>query len=185
MFNKFFISLFVFINLTTNLYADKKQLIISKIIGIDNMIFDFEQTTNNKKEVGKCSLVFDNKLNCNYQDAKQKEIIINGEKLVVKHKRYDKIYFYPISNSPFIKIFNKTNLLNLIKESDYNLRKNIELIYVDQNKQKIIIEFEKNNYDLLGWRVVDQLQNKIEFSININEINSKINSKIFIIPSVN
>ena len=73
----------------------------------------------------------------------------------------------------------------MIKESDYNLRKNIELIYVDQNKQKIIIEFEKNNYDLLRWRVVDQLQNKIEFSININEVNSKISSKIFIIPSVN
>ncbi|MDA7606298.1 outer-membrane lipoprotein carrier protein LolA [Pelagibacteraceae bacterium] len=185
MFYKSFIGLFVFINLIVIAHADEKQLIINKIIGINNITFNFVQTTNNKKELGVCYLVFDNKLKCNYEDSKQKEIIINGNKLVVKHKRYDKIYFYPISKSPFIKIFNKTSLLNLIRESNYSLNKNIELIYIGQNKQKITIKFEKKSYNLLGWKVVDQLQNNINFSIDIKDINSKINSEIFTIPSIN
>tara|TARA_B100000780_G_scaffold275989_2_gene243730 strand:+ start:5032 stop:5589 length:558 start_codon:yes stop_codon:yes gene_type:complete len=184
LFNKFFIGLFIYINLVITLHADEKKLIINRLIEIDNITFDFEQITNNKKELGICVLVFDNKLNCNYEDSKQKEIIINGTTLVVKHKRYDKIYFYPISNSPFIKIFNKSNLLNLIKESDYSLNQNIELVYIDKNKKKIIIEFEKNSYNLIGWKIVDQLQNKIDFSINIKNVNTKIDPKIFIIPFV-
>ena len=45
--------------------------------------------------------------------------------------------------------------------------------------------FDKNNYNLLGWKLVDKLQNIIYFSIKINHVNSKINPKIFIIPSIN
>ena len=141
--------------------------------------------TNNKKEVGMCILVFNNKLKCNYKDSYQKEILINGKTLVVRQKRYNKENIYPISNSPFLKIFNKNNLINLIKNSDYRLSDNIELIYVDENKEKIIILFEKNKYDLVGWKIVDQLQNKINFSIRIKDVNSEIDLKIFKISSAN
>ena len=80
MFNKFFIGLFIFINLVITLHADEKKLIINRLIEIDNITFDFEQITNNKRELGICVLVFDNKLNCNYEDSKQKEIIMDAKR---------------------------------------------------------------------------------------------------------
>ena len=179
---KFFIPFFIFINLFLNLEANEKKVIIDRLIDVDNMTFDFEQITNKKKEIGTCVLVFDNKLNCDYEDSMQKRILINGKTLVVQQKRYNKIYFYPISNSPFVKIFNKSNLVDLIKKADYHLNDNIELTYAGKNKEKIIIFFKKNTYQLIGWRVVDQLQNTINFSIKIKNVNRKINPKIFKIP---
>jgi|TARA_B110000914_G_scaffold213674_1_gene215770 outer membrane lipoprotein-sorting protein len=174
----------IFINFSLVLYADEKQSIINRLVNIDNITFDFEQITNEKKEVGKCILVFDNKLNCDYEDSAQKRILTNGKTLIIQQKRYDKIYFYPIKNSPFVKILNKGSLINLIKESDYQLKNNIELTYFDRNKKKIIIFFETDSYDLVGWSVTDQLHNLINFSINIKYVNSEINPKIFKIPSI-
>ena len=152
---------------------------------INNITFDFEQITNKKKEVGTCVLFFDDKLSCDYKDSVQKRILINRKTLVVHQKRYDKIYFYPIKNSPLIKIFNKKKLINLIKKSDYHLNGDINLTYVGKDKHKVIIFFNKDNYDLVGWRVIDQLQNVINFTIKITHENSEINPKIFKIPSIN
>ena len=108
MFKKFFKILFIFFTFSINLQANEIQFIINQLIETDNITFDFEQSTNNKKEVGTCILVFDNKLSCDYKDSMQKKILINEKTLVVHQKKYDKVYFYPISNSPFIKIFNKS-----------------------------------------------------------------------------
>ena len=185
MINKFFILLFIFINVSLCLKADEKQLIIDRLISFNNITFDFEQIINNKKEVGTCILVFDNKLSCDYEDSMQKRILINDKTLVVQQKRYDKIYYYPVSNSSFIKIFNKNNLINLIKKSDYQLNDNITLTYIGEDKAKITIFFKKDSYDLSGWRVVDNMQNVINFSIKIKFVNSEINPKIFIIPPIN
>ena len=182
MSNKFITTLFLIVNFSLNLQADNKQLIIDRLIEIDNIKFDFEQTINEKKETGKCILVFDNKLNCNYQDSMHKEILINGKRLVIKHKRYDKIYFYPVANSPFMNILNKKNLISLIRKSSYKLKNNIELTYVDENNNKIKVFFDNNNYYLIGWNVRDQLQNEINFSLKITFINSKFDPKLFRIP---
>ena len=185
MLNKFLISFFTCIAFTLNLYANEKQLIVKQITDINNITFDFIQETNNKKEIGTCVLVFDNKLKCNYKDSQHKEIILNKKKLVVLHKRYDKIYFFPLSHFPFTKIFNKKNLINLITNSSYQLNDNIELTYIGKNKEKIILLFKKNTFDLAGWKVIDKLQNVINFSIKIRHVNSEINPKIFKIPVVN
>ena len=179
---KFFILLFIFINIFFNIHATEKQLIINRLIETNNLTFDFIQLTNNKKEVGTCVLAFDNKLVCDYEDSFQKRIIINDKTLVIQQKRYNKTYFYPISKSSFIKIFNKNNLINLIKKSDYQLDNNIRLTYIGKNNEKIVIFFKKNNYDLVGWEVTDQLQNTINFSIKIKYVNSEINPKIFKMP---
>ena len=179
---KFFIIITIFFNFFLRLHADEKQLIINKLIDTRNITFDFKQNTNKKEEKGKCVLVFDNKLNCNYRDSMQKEVLINGKTLVVKHNRYNKIYYYPISNSPFMKILNKDNLINLIQKSNYELNDNIELVYLDKNKRKITIFFNKNNYELIGWRVDDKLQNVINFSLKIQSINTEFDPTIFKIP---
>tara|TARA_B110000027_G_C16050099_1_gene269538 strand:+ start:383 stop:946 length:564 start_codon:yes stop_codon:yes gene_type:complete len=184
LFNKIFIFLIIFINFSLKLYADEKQLIINRLQNINNITFDFEQKTNKKKEIGTCVLVFDNKLSCDYKDSFQKRVLINNKTLVIHQKRYDKIYIYPISNSPFVKIFNKNSLINFIKNSDYRSDESIELTYRGENKEKIKIFFENGSYNLVGWSVVDQLQNTIYFSIKIKHINSEINPKIFKTPSL-
>ena len=76
----------------------------------------------------------------------------------------------------------KDNLINLIKKSDYQLDNNIKLTYIGEGKEKIVIFFKKSNYDLVGWEVIDQLQNTINFSIKIKYVNSEINPRIFKIP---
>ena len=185
MFVKFFIPFFIFLNLALNLDADERQLIANRLIAINNITFDFEQMTNDKKEIGTCILSFDNKLSCDYEDSVQKRILINDKTLVIQQKRYNKNYFYPVSNSVFSKIFDKNNLIEIIKNSDYQINKKIELTYVSNDKEKIVIFFEKNSYNLLGWKLVDKLQNIIYFSIKIKHVNSEINPKIFIIPPIN
>ena len=187
MFSKFFILLFIFINFLPNLYANEKKLIINRLINIHNITFNFEQITNEKKEIGICILVFDNKLKCKYKDSMQKEVLINGKTLVVNQKRYNKVYFYSISNTPFINILNKKNLISLIQKSNYKNKNknNIELTFVNKDNKKITIFFEKKNYNLNGWKVSDQLQNEILFSIKIKSVNNDLDPKIFKIPLVN
>ena len=185
MFNKFFIPLLIFINFLPNLYANEKKLIINRLTNIQNITFNFEQITNKKKEIGMCILVFDNKLKCKYKDSMQKEVLINGKTLVVSQKRYNKNYFYPIANTMFVNILNKKNLVNLIEKSNYKIKKNIELTYVDENKKKIVTFFEKKNYNLIGWKVSDQLQNNILFSLKIESINNELDPTIFKIPLIN
>tara|TARA_B110000971_G_scaffold210789_1_gene238366 strand:+ start:1026 stop:1583 length:558 start_codon:yes stop_codon:yes gene_type:complete len=185
LFNKLFFLLFIFTNIYTVLHANERQLIIDQINRIENIVFNFKQTTNEKKEFGLCTLVFDNKLSCDYKDFEQKRILINGKILVVQKKKYNKNYFYPLSNSPFVKIFNKNNLVDLIQQAELQRNDTIEITYIGENKEKIIIFFSTDTYDLVGWRIVDQLKNIINFSIEIKYKNSEINSKIFEIPSIN
>jgi outer membrane lipoprotein-sorting protein len=167
------------------MYADEKQSIIKQLLEINNFTFNFEQITQGKIETGSCVLVFDNKLKCTYIDDKQKEIIINNKKLVVIQKRYDKIYFYPISKSPFLKILNKNSLISLVRESNLELNDKIDLIYLDEKKKKITVFFEKKNYDLIGWKIQDKFQNEIYFSLEIQNKNTEINNDLFKIPSIN
>jgi outer membrane lipoprotein-sorting protein len=184
MYIKFFIILFFLVNFFFNLYADARQLIVNKLIDINNITFDFKQTTNKKEETGTCILVFDNKLNCDYKNSNQKEILINGNILVFQQKRYDKKYFFPISKSVFTQILNKKKLIDIIKKSNYLTNNNIELIYVDENNKLLKIYFDKKTYNILGWTVNDQLQNTINFSLKIIDMNNKFDPQIFKIPSV-
>ena len=155
------------------------------MLEIKNFTFNFEQITQGKIETGNCLLVFDNKLKCNYIDKNKKEIIINNKTLVVIQKTYNKIYFYPVAKSPFLKILGKKSLINLVIESNLELNDNIDLIYVDENKKKIIVSFEKKNYDLIGWKIEDKFQNQIHFSLEIQSKNTEIENNLFAIPSIN
>ena len=167
MFIKVLISLFFSIIFFSNVQANEKQYIIDQILRINNFTFNFEQITKEKVENGSCLIQFDNKLKCNYNDKLQKEVIINNKKLVILQKRYNKIYYYPVSKSPFLNILNKKKLIGLIKKSDLVLNDNIELVYLEENKEKIKVFFNKNNYELIGWLVQDNFQNKIYFSLKI------------------
>lgn len=185
MFIRFLLFLFVFFNYSTYTHADEKQSIINKLLEINNFTFSFEQTTQKKVETGTCFLVFDNKLKCIYLNKNQKEIIVNNKTLVVLQKRYNKIYFYPVSKSLFVKILKKSNLISLVKGSNLEINTNIELIYFDKKGKKITFLFEKENFELIGWKVEDELHNKIHFALKIQKINTEIDNSFFKIPAGN
>ena len=61
--------------------------------------------------------------------------------------------------------------------------KNIKLSYSDKNQ--IYIFFDKKNLNLTGWRITDQYNNTINFSLNIVAKNDIYKKKIFEIPQIN
>ena len=168
-----------------NVQSSEKQSIINHFSGINNFSFKFEQISQGKIETGDCLLEFDNKLKCSYNDKLQKKIIINDKTLVILQKRYNKVYYYPVSKSPFVNILSKKKLINLIQKSDIKLKNNIELIYLDKNENKITVFFDKKNYGLIGWLIKDNFQNEIYFSLQIKKINSLIDKNYFKIPVLN
>jgi outer membrane lipoprotein-sorting protein len=180
---KFLIGFVIFFNFFLSVQANEKKKIIDYLSQVYNFTFNFEQITNEKIETGGCMLVFDNKLKCNYKGKLQKEIIVNKKTLVILQKRYNKIYFYPISKSPFINILNKNKLLNLIKSSNLVINENIELVYFDENQKKITVFFEKEKYELIGWLVEDKFLNKIYFTLKIEKTNTQIDDENFKIPT--
>ena len=89
-----------------------------------------------------------------------------------------------MKKSPFLKILDKKQLINLIERSILEHKNNqIHLTRINDDKQKITILFKKKNFDLKGWKINDQFENKISFLIEILSKNEEINLKIFEIPS--
>tara|TARA_B110000444_G_C18569278_1_gene468589 strand:- start:88 stop:657 length:570 start_codon:yes stop_codon:yes gene_type:complete len=184
LFGKTLIALIIFFNFFLNVQSSEKNSIINSLVEIKNFSFSFKQIANKKIETGKCLLEFDRKLKCSYNDKRDKVIIINNNTLVILHKKYDKIYFYPISKSPFLNILSKDKLINLIQNSKLILNEKIELVYLDKNQKKITVFFGKENYELRGWLIKDEFQNEIYFSLKIENVNNRIDKKYFKIPSV-
>ena len=105
--------------------------------------------------------------------------------MVILHKKNEKIYFYPISKTPFLNILIKDKLITLIQKLELILNKNIKLVYLDDNQKIITVFFEKKNYELIGWIIEDEFQNQIYFSLKIENINNEISKDYFKIPSLN
>ena len=175
----FLILLFGFKNLAI---ADEKQNIIDKLRNTKSLKFNFEQKTNEIVESGVCYLVFPSKLKCDYEDRKQKELIINKNRLAITQKRYNKTLYYSVKKSPFLKILDKKQLIKLIEESILEHKNNQIHITNNGNAKKITILFNKKNFNLIGWKINDQFENKISFLIEILSKNQKMNLKIFEIP---
>ena len=184
MFVKNLIAFIFFFNFFLNLQSSEKESIINSLTEIKNFSFSFEQITQKKRETGNCLLEFNRKIKCIYNDKQDKEIIINNKTLVILHKKYNKIYFYPTSKSPLLNILSKDKLINLIQNSKLIINEKIELVYLDKNKKMITVFFEKKNYELKGWLIKDEFQNEIYFSLKIENVNNKIDKNYFKIPLV-
>ena len=180
-FVKYFFLLLFLILFSFNLNANEKLKIISKLESLNSLEFTFNQYINDKIEKGSCLLEFPGKLKCNYFDDKKKELIINDKKLAITQKRYNKTYYYPISKSPFLNILYKDKLLEIVKSGKIKISNQIiKLIYVNENK--ITVFFDKKTQDLKGWRIVDQYNNDINFSLKIISKNDKYAKEIFVLP---
>ena len=182
-FKKTFFAL-VFILLSSNLFANDKDQIITQLNNLNSLEFTFDQLINEKSEKGSCLLEFPGKLRCSYFDDKEKELVINNKRLAITQKRYNKTYHYPVSKSPFLNILYKNKLLEIVQSGELKLTdKIIKLIYLGDNK--ITIFFDKKTLDLKGWQIIDQYNNNINFSLKIVAKNDVFKKNTFKIPEIN
>ena len=133
-FKKIFLTT-IFILISTNLFGNDKNQIITQLNNLNSLEFTFDQLINEKIEKGSCLLKFPGKLKCNYFDDKKKELVINNKKLAITQKRYNKTYHYPISKSPFLNILYKDKLLEIVQSGKLELTDQmIKLIYLGDNE---------------------------------------------------
>ena len=166
------------------LFATEKNQITTQLINLNSLEFTFNQVINEKVEKGSCILEFPGKLKCNYFDAKKKELVINNRRLAITQKRYNKTYYYPISKSPFLNILYKDKLLEIVEKGKLDLTDQlIKLLYLGEDE--ITVFFDRKTLDLKGWKIVDQYNNKINFSLNIINKNSLYKRGAFKIPTTN
>ena len=181
---KFYKIFIIFILLSVNLSANEKDQIVTKLNNLSSLEFTFDQVVNDKIEKGSCLLEFPGKLKCDYFDDKEKELIINKKKLAITQKRYNKTYYYPISKSPFLNILYKDKLLEIVQSGEIELTDQfIKLVYLDENK--ITVFFSRKNLDLTGWKIIDQYNNNINFSLNIVAKNDVFKKGTFKVPEIN
>mgnify|MGYP001240021411 CR=1 FL=1 len=184
MFRKYLFFLFISFLSSIHAYGDQKEDIIKKIIDLETLEFTFKQKINDEVEEGSCLLKFPGKLKCNYFDNKQKELLINNRKLAITQKRYDKTYFFPVSKSPLLNILYKKKLIDIIKTGD--LKKSNQYLQLIYNMEsKIIILFDRNNFELSGWEIIDQYNNKTDFKLKIIARNSIFPNNTFKLPLIN
>ena len=183
LFRKFFLVL-LFISFSFSLFANQKDQIITRLNNLNSLEFTFDQLINEKLEKGSCLLEFPGKLKCEYFDNKQKELIINNKRLAITQKKYNKTYHYPISKSPFLNILYKDKLLEIVESGKLELTEQlIKLIYLSEDK--IIVLFDRKTLDLKGWKIIDQYNNNINFSLNIISKNDAYKKDTFKIPKIN
>ena len=174
----------LFISFSFNLSASEKDQILTQLKNLNSLEFTFDQLVNEKLEKGSCLLEFPGKLKCEYFDNKQKELVINNKRLAITQKKYNKTYHYPISKSPFLNILYKDKLLEIVKSGKLELTEQvIKLIYLSENE--IIVLFDRKTLDLKGWKIIDQYNNKINFSLNIISKNDVYKKGTFKIPDIN
>ena len=111
-------------------------------------------------------------------------LIINKKRLAITQKRYNKTYYYPISQSPFLNILYKDKLLEIVKSGKLDLSDQIiKLVYFNENE--ITVFFDKKTLDLKGWKIIDQYNNNIKFSLKIVAKNDVFKKETFKIPEMN
>ena len=174
----------LFISFSFNLSASEKDQILTQLKNLNSLEFTFNQLVNEKLEKGSCLLEFPGKLKCEYFDNKQKELVINNKRLAITQKKYNKTYHYPISKSPFLNILYKDKLLEIVRSGKLGSTEQlIKLIYLSENE--ITIFFDKQTLNLKGWKIIDQYNNKINFSLNIISKNDVYKKGTFKIPDIN
>ena len=158
-------------------YAYTNPKIIKKISDTKNFAFDFEQFINDKKETGNCTISFDNKIICKY-DESGKIIVSNGKTLLIRTKHSSFATPYKTANTYFKYILNKEFLISKIQGNVVEKEQYFLLSINDKNNQ-LNIFFDKNNYLIKGWETIDLYGNKVRSNIIIKNINQELSENIF------
>ena len=179
----FYISFFIILLSSPLAKAEIRNKLIQKINTTNTLSFNFEQKIKNKKQTGSCHIKYPKLINCNYNDSFKKMLISNGKTLAVIQKRYKKIWYYPLKKTPLYYLLDKEYLIRFVSNSTMiENNKNFFHFHISEDEKVLDIFFDKNTFDLKGWKTRDVYKNEVEFFIINQKVNVPVNSKIFKIP---
>ena len=163
-----------------------KENIIIKLSETKNLSFNFEQTINEKTEIGNCIIKYPKKIFCLYDNFNKKILVSNGKSLVIKNQNNKQYYHYSLDRTPLNYILNKNFLINQIKNLEGRIVDNKYFNFSLKKDNNIInIFFDIETLNLIGWQTRDLYQNlSITYLSSIN-FNKKLNKNLFKIPERN
>jgi len=176
---RIFILIFFFL-FQNNVNASIKSKIINNFLLTNNIKFNFLQKIGKKIENGECIIAYPKKIFCKYDDRYNKILVSNGKSLVINSDRSNQYYRYRMDKTPLNLILDKNFLINKMADSE-NLSNSLNYysFKIIHEKTTIIIHFDKNTLNLIGWTTIDIYQNKVETKISNVEKNLMINNNIF------
>jgi len=179
-----YLYIFIFLFLITNSNANNKENIINNLKNTLNVNFKFEQNNNKKIEKGKCIVKYPKKIFCEYEGYNNKILVSNGKSLVIKTKV--SYFLFPLKRTPLNLILDKNFLIDKIYSLEEKIIDETFISFsINENNNEIIIFFDSQTFDLMGWQTKDIYQNTnitILSSIKKNEI---IEKDIFKLPIQN
>ena len=176
--------LLIFLIPTHKAAASIKEIIIKKLININNINFEFEQNINNKIETGKCTIQYPKKIYCKYNSDNKKILVSNGRSLVIK--TLSGYYLYPLNKTPLDIILDKNYLINKINNVEERIVDNKFINYnFFENDNEINLFFDAKTHNLIGWQTLDLYQNlSITYLSSITK-NQKLKKDLFKLPERN
>ena len=180
---KFTLCIVFFFN-PNNLLASTKNKIIQNFVEIKNLSFEFKQNINEETEQGECIIEYPKKIFCEYDNLKQKMLVSNGKKLVIKNLNSNQYYIYPIEKTAFNLILDQKFLIEKMKKSEGEIidNKYFRFKFLEGDYQ-INIFFDKITHEIIGWQNVDIYQNLvITYLFNLKK-NITIEKNKFKLPS--
>ena len=184
-----FFILFFFIPLTAQ--SENNSEIVKKFTKkfktINNIKFDFIQTSNDSSETGTCFLSYPKKLICRYEGDERKEIIIKDNTLAIIKRKYQRVYYYRVSGSPFATILDKEKIIEQITNIKNVSSQDGKLFFEFNNENStssLQLFLNKDTLDIVGWKTTGYDQQTIVFKIKNSQINTDTVEK-FEIPEFN
>ena len=172
------IILFILIQNFAN--ASSKLQIIKNFKEINNIKFNFIQKIGEKTESGSCIVSYPKKILCEYDDLYKKILVSNGKTLVINSNKNNQYRSYALDKTPLNFILDKEFLIKKMNES-YEKKNDIRIYSLNFKYENnlITIYFNKNDFNLMGWKTTDVYQNKVETLISNIEKNIDIDLNIF------
>jgi len=178
-------SILLIIFFITHAEASNKKKIIFNLKKMENLKFDFEQNISGKIENGRCILKYPKKIYCEYHNSNNKILVSNGSSVVIKTD-IGSFYRYPLEETPLNFILDKNFLLKNIENLNEEIIDNKFIVFtLRKNDLNINILFDKNNFNIAGWKVLDIYQNVSLTTLSNITTNQKIKSGTFKLPEFN
>ena len=175
--------IFFIFNFYNPVFSSIKEKVISQMQLTNNLIFNFIQTIDDKKENGRCIIEYPKKIWCEYNHSNKKIIVSNGKSLVIKNRNSGNYYIYSLQKTPLEFLLDKKYLISKMSTLELEEINDKYLSFrIFENNNEINVFFDKKNFSLIGWQTEDVYQNLVITHISSVKINQKVNSKIFILP---
>ena len=186
-YNLIFKTFILWILLINFSYPEIKNNLVTKIKNTDTLFFEFKQKIGNKISIGSCKMKYPKLIRCDYEDSHKKRLISNGKTLAIIQKRYNKIIsIYPLKTTILYFILDKEYLIKFINNNKAMILDDFLVKYeIKEKNKKIIIFFDRNSLDLMGWETEDLYKNNVKLKFSDVKTNIPVKEKFFKIPSKN